>query len=373
MSNELPELYHRAKNGKLHVWRVWTEGEHIVTEYGTADGAKQQARRRAAAKNLGRSNETTPEEQALLEAKRMWQRKRDLNYHLSPRQALEFQLRPMLASKFEDRLDRNVTFPAHIQPKLDGLRALVFWEGERLEVQSRSGKSYREIGSVEHIARAAQELLDRALILDGEIYAHGESFQQTTSLARRYYPGLSERLLLHVFDVVEWDAFDTAWRERKRLLERFWAGVDGEQPLRLVPTETVTDQEQVYEWHRRYLETGYEGAIVRLLGGPYEPGKRSHNLLKVKSFQDEEFRIVGVHEGVGRAEGHAIFRCITEDGKDFDFIRRGTMEERARLYEERAGLIGHYLKVQFFEKSEDGIPRFPVGLGIRAPEDMDER
>jgi len=27
------------------------------------------------------------------------------------------------------------------------------------------------------------------------------------------------------------------------------------------------------------------------------------------------------------------------------------------------------LKVKFFEKTDDGIPRFPVGIGFRIPED----
>lgn len=82
--DELPPLYHQAKSGKIHVWRVWTEGDTIVTEHGQVDGEKLTARKRATPKNVGRSNETTAEEQARLEAKSMWQKKRDHKYHLTP-------------------------------------------------------------------------------------------------------------------------------------------------------------------------------------------------------------------------------------------------------------------------------------------------
>lgn len=366
----LPTLYHQAKTGKIHTWRVWTEGDEIVTEHGQLEGEKQIARKRATPKNVGRANETTAEEQALLEAKSMWQKKRDHKYHLTPEEAVELQIRPMLADSFEKRLGKNVTFPAHIQPKLDGMRAVAYWDGDKVEILSRSGKSYRAIGSLEHIATAIEQVLPKGLMLDGEIYAHGEDFQTNTKLLKKYRPGESEALVLHAYDLIDLTHLDAPWRQRHQNLLKFSENFTAGGPLEIVPTEQVASQEAVYERHAAYLEQGFEGAIVRLLDAPYELGKRSNCLLKVKSFQDEEFQIVSVSDGVGKFEGCAIFRCVTPGGKEFDVTPKGTMEERAEMYQQRDTYIGQLLKVQFFEKTQDGLPRFPVGLGVRMPEDI---
>ena len=46
------------------------------------------------------------------------------------------------------------------------------------------------------------------------------------------------------------------------------------------------------------------------------------------------------------------------------------MEERKATYDTADKHIGEHLKVKFFELTDDGIPRFPVGIGIRLTEDM---
>src|SRR5690554_549977 len=94
LSTELPTLYHKGKAGSLYLWRVWTEGADIVTEYGLVDGEKQIARKTATPKNVGRSNATTADEQAVAEAKAMWQNRRDRKYAESIKEAQEELIRP---------------------------------------------------------------------------------------------------------------------------------------------------------------------------------------------------------------------------------------------------------------------------------------
>ena len=66
---EFPQtLFSRDRTGELRSWKVWTEGDTIVSEYGRVEGALQKARKLAVPKNVDRSNETTAEEQALIEA-----------------------------------------------------------------------------------------------------------------------------------------------------------------------------------------------------------------------------------------------------------------------------------------------------------------
>lgn len=365
----LPTLYHRGKSGGIYSWRVWTEGADILTEYGLLGGEKQVARKTATPKNVGRANATTAEEQAALEAKSMWQKKRDRKYAESVEDAQTELIRPMLASDFEKRKARNVTYPAYAQPKLDGVRALAYWDGDQVEIMSRSGKSWRDIGSIEHIAAALEPLLARDSLFDGEIYAHGATFQETTRRVKKYREGLSEKLVLHVYDVLDRDDLTRPFRERLEGLQALAAQLEPGQAIETVPTITVTSEAEVYEAQARFVQEGYEGAMVRLAEGAYQYGMRSFDLLKVKSFLDAEYPIVGHKTGVGKFQGAVIWVCRTPDGQTFDVVPRGTMEERRAWHDNATDYYGQLLKVSYFETSEDGLPRFPVGAGIRAPED----
>src|SRR5690606_26798608 len=243
--------------------------------------------------------------------------------------------------------------------------------GGRVEVMSRSGKSWRDIGTVEHIATALESILPEERIFDGEIYAHGETFQQTTRLVKKYRAGESEKLLFHVYDVIDRDALDRPFSERYATGLRWLEGLlEPTQPLEVVRTELVDSHEEVYERQRAYVEEGFEGAILRTATGVYQYGARSFDLLKVKSFLDAEYEIVGHKDGVGKFAGAIIWVCRMPDGKTFDVVPVGSMEERRQWFSEAASHYGRLLNVRYFETSEEGVPRFPVGAEIRAPEDL---
>ena len=80
---------------------------------------------------------------------------------------------------------------------------------------------------------------------------------------------------------------------------------------------------------------------------------------------DSEYKITAVREGNGKEVGHAIFTCVTPEGKEFDVRPKGSSEQRKKMWEDRTTLIGKLATVKYFETSEEGIPRFPVCLSIR--------
>jgi DNA ligase-1 len=161
----------------------------------------------------------------------------------------------------------------------------------------------------------------------------------------------------------------STWSNRKisvELIDEF----ENCKSVKVVESHYATCEEDVYKLQSQFLEDGYEGAIVRELDGEYRFGYRSNKLLKVKSFMDEEYKIVGFTTGVGRFEGCCIWICETGSGLEFKVVPQGTMEERKATYDTADKNIGKHLKVKFFELTDDNIPRFPVGLGIRLTEDM---
>ena len=86
---------------------------------------------------------------------------------------------------------------------------------------------------------------------------------------------------------------------------------------------------------------------------------------KYKEFMEEEFKIIGFHEGTGDEKGIVIWECETPDKKQFSVRPKGTREIRKELYDNGDKYIGKLLTVIFQEYTNDGIPRFPVGKSIR--------
>ena len=63
----------------------------------------------------------------------------------------------------------------------------------------------------------------------------------------------------------------------------------------LLPVESfiIESPDQVMDYREQFVKEGYEGAMVRGLTSPYKINGRSYDLLKVKTFQDDEFKIIG--------------------------------------------------------------------------------
>ena len=215
------------------------------------------------------------------------------------------------------------------------------------------------------------KILPKGMVLDGELYIHGKSFQEITKLVKKWRLE-SVDVVFHVYDVPKElaGAIRPVWADRRWSLESLLEPFEECDSLEVVDTHLANTEEDVYKLQSQFLEEGYEGAIVREMDGEYRFGYRSNKLLKVKNFCDKEYEIVGFTTGVGRFNGCCIWICVTEDGDEFKVVPQGTMEDRKATYKNAKNYIGELLKVKFFELSDDNIPRFPVGIGIRPTEDM---
>jgi len=370
---KLETLYHQGKTGAIVQWDIWTEDADICTEYGQMGGKMQNSRKTATPKNVGRANATTADEQAVLEAIAMHKKRLDGKYSLTIEDAKKEVFLPMLAASFDKRKDK-VIYPVDVQPKLDGVRCLAYWDGDSVKLMSRGGKQWN---CCDHIIEALERIgMPKGMVLDGELYIHGKTFQEITKLVKKLRPE-SVEVEFHVYDVPKMDGYKVGdWKERYETQDMLWESFEDEYCLRVVPSHTANNEEDIYQLQSEYLEDGYEGAIVREMDGEYKFGYRSNKLLKVKNFMDEEYEIVGFTTGVGRFDGCIIWICGTwndDEWVEFKVVPQGTMEERQKTYynaRKDGDGIGELLKVKFFELTDDNIPRFPVGLGVRLLEDM---
>ena len=269
----------------------------------------------------------------------------------------------MLAKSYDPK--KNNKFPYMVQPKLDGVRCVAYIKDDKWILESRTGKQFEIL---DHIREALDKYsVPTNIKLDGELGSFGLepdlTFQQATGIIKRKTSHPSEHLIeYHLYDLYDSENPDEPFKNRWKTLTSM---ISNNGPINLVDLKTVNTLEELENAHIKYVENGYEGLMVRTSDGKYEPDHRSSGLLKHKSFMDKEYKIVGFKEGKGNDKGTVIFTCETEDNKTFEVRPKGTRDERKKMLENADELIGKMLTVKFFELTDEGIPRFPVGLVIR--------
>jgi DNA ligase-1 len=360
---KLPTLYGRSDSGKIKQWsvsviRLGDGTSYINVEHGYEDGKKQVDQRCVSeGKNIGKANETTPYEQALSEAQSAWNKKRDEGY-VEDKGAIPANdagmFLPMLAQPY-DKHSKKILFPCYVQPKLDGMRALARKVDGVVTMWSRKGKV---ISIPDKIIEELQGFLREGESTDGELYHHGWTFQRLISATKKKSSD-TDLLQYHIYDNPH---------ATKTFRQRFIEGNaerSSTDRIQFVPTYMALNANELRAFESQFVGDGYEGLMARNGASLYDYKNRSFDLQKVKQFKDAEFRIVGGKDGQGREEGLIIFQCDNGKGNLFDVRPRGSHEERAQMFKNLDDFIGKELTVRFFEYSEDGVPRFPVGIVVR--------
>ena len=360
---KLNTLYKRAVNGKINEWVVEVENNCFRTISGYTDGVKTTSEWTCCSgKNIGKKNETTPEQQALAEAQAMWTKKLELGSYesIDDIDTPKF-FNPMLAHKFEDHKDK-IVYPVYSQPKLDGIRCIVRADG----MWSRNGK---KIISAPHIYESLKPLFETNpdLIFDGELYADkfANDFNAICSLVKKTKPTSEdlakskEQIQYHIYDLPSHGG---------KFIDRFNMLLFLNLPecCVIVSTTHLHDEDMINEQHALYVEQGYEGQMIRTSGDKslYE-SKRSKSLLKHKSFIDEEYTILDIVEGEGNKTGMVgsfVFKSKT--GHIFNASPKYNWDECKELWKKRQELLGKSATVKYFNLTPDGVPRFPYVINI---------
>ncbi|MBL5840903.1 hypothetical protein I4U30_21795 [Enterobacter asburiae] len=421
ISLDTPTLYALNKDGSYQVWNVTTEGDEVVVSFGKENGKIQQKRTKCEMKNVGRSNETTAVFQAVLEARSKWEKQVRLGYRETKEELqTEENFSPMLA---HDAIKRSsaIVYPAYVQPKLDGVRALVTLDKNGIPVfNSRGNKTYPVQGA---LLQQVKELAEHSGFdkFDGELYIHGLSLQKIVALAKKWrtpeqieaeiekdyqadikrynkaveagehlwkdfdgnvwavstykpvkdvdrYSGYSSLdLEYHIFDIPvnaqsPWYSYEHDKTRHQDLLEVTDA-VECELnvPLVKVIAGIVVTSEREVKWSiGKYMEQGFEGSIIRNFKGVYEFGQRSSDLQKWKLFQDGEAKVL---DSVEDKNGEGVLLCEEQDGTRFNCKMKGTHAERSQA--KMLLLVGGFINFTFQSRTDDGVPQFPVGQSVR--------
>lgn len=211
-------------------------------------------------------------------------------------------IEPMLAKLTPDiPTDDGWTY----EPKWDGFRAIVFFDGAEAYIQSRDLKPLARY--FPELKAALERVLPSPMILDGEVVIithHGLDFD---ALQMRIHPADSRVQKLAAETPASFVTFDLLadgpadmreipFAKRRARMEELLASIV--PPVYLTPA--TTDLKTAREWFEQFEGAGLDGVVAKRLDGAYQPGLRA--MAKIKHLRTADCVVAGLRWYKGEPE-----------------------------------------------------------------------
>lgn len=268
------------------------------------------------------------------------------------------------------------------EPKWDGFRGIVAFDGNDVEIGSRGSKPLTRY--FPELVDAFARLLPEPCVLDGEIVvsteASGGAKLDWEALSQRIHPAASrvDRLaqetpaMFVAFDLLELGGrslLDEPFSVRRAALERLVEGLD--HPIHI--TRITDDVDLARRWFTEFEGAGLDGVVAKPLAAPYSPGKRV--MLKAKHRRTADVVAIGyrVHTS-GSGVGSILLGLYDEQGElrnvggvsAFSDARRQELIDELDPYVERdesgAALSGETDRSRFASSKDVSFVRLRPGL-----------
>ncbi|MCI0412551.1 ATP-dependent DNA ligase [bacterium] len=259
-------------------------------------------------------------------------------------------IQPMLAVLSRQLPEENGWI---FEPKWDGFRALVFWDGDELMIQSRDlkplGRYFPELE--EHLKR----IIPKKIVLDGEVVIASSKGLDFDALQMRIHPAASRIAKLAKEIPASFVAFDLLahlgtnymnlpFEKRRKKLELIASRF--RPPVYLTPA--TTDIATAKDWFVRFEGAGLDGVIAKEANEIYIPGKRV--MMKIKHQRTIDCVVGGFRwykDQKGKAIGSLLLGLYR--GKTLHYVGHASnfqKEERQKLvkflkpYRDKTGADG---------------------------------
>jgi ATP-dependent DNA ligase len=237
------------------------------------------------------------------------------------------------------------------EPKWDGFRGIVYFDGDTVEIGSRGSKFLTRY--FPELVEMFGQQLTAPCILDGEIVVRsgepGSERLDWEALSQRIHPAASRVTKLSVetpasfvaFDLLSLDAtslLDTPFEDRRAALEKLLASA--KPPLHL--TQTSTDVAVATRWLAEFEGAGLDGVVAKPLAASYGQGKRV--MFKTKHERTADVVVLGyrIHKS-GSGVGSLLLGLYGDDGElhNVGGASAFTDARRLELVDELAPLVSH--------------------------------
>ena len=147
--------------------------------------------------------------------------------------------------------------PLYIQPKLDGVRCLVYIGSEgKLVFQSRQNTIFETVQHLNpHLSHIFAKIAEfgnaQKFVLDGELYIHGTPFNEITSMVRKSNHNDASQLQYHIYDCLMLDKLYMKFNERNSILQEL-SQTNKSTNIVFVETQTANSLDDIENFHRHY-------------------------------------------------------------------------------------------------------------------------
>jgi len=277
-----------------------------------------------------------------------------------------------LAQEYKEKCDWDDSWYA--SRKLDGVRCLAITdENGKCTLYSRMGKELTTLNKVKDSIEATGIV---NTVFDGEICLMDENgdedFQGVMKQLRRKDHQIAEPVFM-IFDMINKSDFEN--KKSKEILSERLAKLRGwlngrfvdQTVLRYTDQFQITDSKHFDTWKQLANNNNWEGFMVRKDVG-YE-GKRSKNLVKVKSFHDAEYEVLGwdvdTHEVVrdGKSVSMTMLSQVWIEHKGHIVKVGSGFTQEQRLEYMDGSIVGKIITVQYFEETNND----KGGISLRFP------
>ncbi|MEW2389210.1 ATP-dependent DNA ligase [Streptomyces venezuelae] len=244
-------------------------------------------------------------------------------------------VKPMLAKPVK-KIPPGMQYEA----KWDGFRAIVFRDGDELEIGSRTGKPLTRY--FPELVAALRERLPERCVLDGEIVIAKEGRLDFDALTERIHPAASRVATLAERTPASFVAFDllslsdealldAPMADRRALLVKALSGVTA--PVHLAPATTDPDVAQV--WFEQFEGAGLDGVIAKPLDLRYRQNERL--MFKIKHERTADCVVAGYRFHKSGPIVGSLLLGLYDDGGALQHVgvcAAFPMKRRAELIEE---------------------------------------
>ena len=284
-----------------------------------------------------------------------------------------------LANKYDEKTKKKVDFKKdvwYVSRKLDGVRCLIVVDEKgKARSYSRAGKQFHTLSLVE---KEIESLGFKNVVYDGEMCIvdndNNEDFQSIMKEINRKNHTI-ENGLFQAFDYIPYRMFSKGYGGFGTFTQRIYTlrKILSESKLnhvRFLEQIPLTSFEDLDKLANNASSKGWEGLMIRK--NDLYKGKRSNDILKIKTFHDDEYKVEELNFGPFRhiKEGKEIEEdmltnvTIKHKGNTVSVGSGFTIDQRKSFYKTPTKILGKFITVQYFEESQnqngDFSLRFPV-------------
>ena len=194
--------------------------------------------------------------------------------------------------------------------------------------------------------------------LEGELWIARGKFEELSGIVRQEIPDDSSWRKVHfmLFDMPKYDGVFAKRLEAMKVL----VAKSGSKYLQVIEQSKISSHKELMKHLDEVVKNGGEGLMLHRADSLYK-AERNDDLLKLKTFEDDEAIVISYIAGKGKFAG-VMGALLVENREKIRFKIGGGFSDAERKSPPK---IGSLITYKFFGKTKNNKPRFPSFMRVR--------